>query len=374
MCPARCWSRGGLITRLADTSAQIRIRLTVLLVAGLALAAQMLGFEAILGAFLAGLLVRALGPSPELTHPLYPVKLEAVGYGLLVPVFFINSGLTLDLRGPAEHPSALAAVPAFLAALLVVRGLPALAFGSSLSRAELAGVALLQATLLPFLLAATEIGTTTGILDPVLAAGLVAAGLVSGLVFPAAALTLLARPAPSGAAPSGAAPSGAAPDPAAAVQPADSGQPPTADRPPAVSRSRTRLIGLPRSRPVDRRSRRNSCGNRGQTATIADHPPADDPLDGDCAAPVFARATSEAVESAVLHAGHEGDPLGRGEDQRCGIRLTAVANGHTAVDHSCHLYTLGRAVRAERATHPAQRILLHVASPEPHRKQDVTWR
>ncbi|MGI8815093.1 MAG: cation:proton antiporter [Pseudonocardia sp.] len=167
----------GLITRLADTSAQIRIRLTVLLVAGLALAAQMLGFEAILGAFLGGLLglllVRALDPSPELTHPLYPVKLEAVGYGLLVPVFFINSGLTLDLRGLAKHPSALAVVPAFLAALLVVRGLPALAFRSELAGRELVAVAVapLQATSLPFLLAATEIGTTTGILDPVLAAG-----------------------------------------------------------------------------------------------------------------------------------------------------------------------------------------------------------
>jgi Kef-type K+ transport system membrane component KefB len=184
----------GLISRLADTSAQIRVRLTVLLVAGLALAAQFLGFEAILGAFLAGLLVRALDPDPSETHPLYPVKLEAVGYGLLIPVFFVNSGLTLDLRGLMEHPSALASVPAFLVALLVVRGLPALAFRSSLSGRETVAVALLQATSLPFLLAATEIGVTMGKLDPALAAGLVAAGLVSVLVFPAVALGLLRTP------------------------------------------------------------------------------------------------------------------------------------------------------------------------------------
>ena len=88
-----------LVARLADTSAQIRVRWTVLAVAGLALAAQALGFEAILGAFLAGMLVRALDPDPEHTHPHYPIKLEAVGYGLLVPVFFVTSGLTLDLRG-----------------------------------------------------------------------------------------------------------------------------------------------------------------------------------------------------------------------------------------------------------------------------------
>jgi Kef-type K+ transport system membrane component KefB len=184
-----------LIVRLADTSAQIRVRLTVLLVAGLALTAQALGFEAILGAFLAGLLVRALDPEPERTHPLYPVKLEAVGFGLLVPVFFVTSGLTLDLHGLVEHPAALAAVPAFLLALLVVRGLPALAFRAELSPRELVAVAFLQATSLPFLLAAVEIGEQMGLLDPAVGAALVAAGLVSVLVFPAVALALLPRTA-----------------------------------------------------------------------------------------------------------------------------------------------------------------------------------
>ena len=186
----------GLIARLADTSAQIRVRLTVLLVAGLALAAEALGFEAILGAFLAGLLVRALDPDPVTTHPLYPVKLEAVGYGLLVPVFFVTSGLTLDLSGLIAQPAALATVPAFVLALLVVRGLPALAFRHELQHRELVAVGLLQATSLPFLLAAVAIGDEMGLLDPAVGAGLVAAGLVSVLVFPAAALALLPRRTP----------------------------------------------------------------------------------------------------------------------------------------------------------------------------------
>ncbi len=184
----------GLVARLADTSAQIRVRLTVLLVAGLALAAQMLGFEAILGAFLAGLLLRALDPEPERTHPLYPVKLDAVGYGLLVPVFFVTSGLTLDLRGLLAQPAALAVVPVFVGALLLVRGLPVVAFRRELGRRELVAAALLQATSLPLLLAAAEIGEEMGLLDPALGAGLVAAGLVSVLLFPAIALALLPRP------------------------------------------------------------------------------------------------------------------------------------------------------------------------------------
>ncbi|GAA2872611.1 cation:proton antiporter [Pseudonocardia halophobica] len=186
-----------LVTRLADTSARLRVRLTVLLVAGLTLAAEALGFEAILGAFLAGLLVRALDPDPERSHPRYPVKLEAVGFGLLVPVFFVTSGLTLDLRGLVEHPAALAAVPLFLAALLVVRGLPALAFRRELDRRELLAVGLLQATSLPFLLAAAQIGEEMGLLDPATGAALVAAGLVSVLVLPALALALLPRRVPA---------------------------------------------------------------------------------------------------------------------------------------------------------------------------------
>lgn len=92
-----------------------------------------------------------------------------------------------------EHPAALATVPEFLLALLVVRGAPALAFRRDLPRGEVLAVGLLQATSLPFLLAAVEIGREMWLLDPAVGARLVAAGLVSVLVFPAVALTMLPR-------------------------------------------------------------------------------------------------------------------------------------------------------------------------------------
>ena len=75
-----------LADRLADISAQIRIRLTVLLAAGIALGAAGLGFEAILGAFTAGVLVRMLDPSPNWPIPVTD-QLEAISFGLLIPVF-----------------------------------------------------------------------------------------------------------------------------------------------------------------------------------------------------------------------------------------------------------------------------------------------
>jgi len=182
----------GVINRLADTTAQIRIRLTVLLVAGCALAAEGLGFEAILGAFLAGILIRTIDPDPESSHPRYPVKLEAIGFGLLIPVFFITSGINIDVAGLIENPSALAGVPVFVLALLIVRGLPVFAFRRQLPGKALLAVGLLQATSLPFLLTVTAIGTDMGILEESTAAALVAAGIVSVLVFPTLALRLLA--------------------------------------------------------------------------------------------------------------------------------------------------------------------------------------
>src|SRR4051812_224485 len=90
---AEHWQRlSDLVNRLADTTAQIRVRLAVLVLIGLAAIAAKLGFEAILGAFLAGALLRLVDPEGERHHPLFRVKLEGIGFGFLIPVFFVASG------------------------------------------------------------------------------------------------------------------------------------------------------------------------------------------------------------------------------------------------------------------------------------------
>jgi Kef-type K+ transport system membrane component KefB len=180
-----------LVERLADTSAQIRIRLTVLLIAGVALAAEAMGFDAILGAFMVGVLVRSLDPEPEESLPRYPIKLEAIGYGLLIPVFVVAGGMALDVKGLIEHPWALARVPLLVTALLIVRGVPSLIFRNELPRTQLIAGSLLQATSLPFLLTVAQLGIEMGLLARTTAAALVAAGIVSVLIFPPVALRLL---------------------------------------------------------------------------------------------------------------------------------------------------------------------------------------
>ncbi|TMC27322.1 MAG: cation:proton antiporter, partial [Chloroflexi bacterium] len=162
----------------------------VLLIAFTALA-QKLGLETILAAFLAGATLRLIDEDQLRSHPNFPVKLEAIGYGFLIPVFFVSSGLQFDLRALVNSSSSLLRLPLFLIALLAVRGLPALLYRGVMQGRRLVAAGLLQATSLPFIVAATAIGLQLGLVSPATGAALVGAGLASVVVFPLAALTLL---------------------------------------------------------------------------------------------------------------------------------------------------------------------------------------
>lgn len=181
------------LTRLQDTTAQIRVRGAVLLMIGFVALALSLGLEAILGAFAAGAILSLVDRDELMTHPLLRTKLEAVGYGFVIPVFFVASGVRFDLDALLDEPGNLAMVPVFLAALVVVRALPALLYRGFVGGRRSAVAGLLQATSLPFIVAATAIGTELELLSGAQAAALVAAGLLSVVLFPASALALLTR-------------------------------------------------------------------------------------------------------------------------------------------------------------------------------------
>jgi Kef-type K+ transport system membrane component KefB len=196
---ARSMRLGEVLLRLQDTTAEIRVRFAVLLLVAFTALAERFGLESILGAFLAGAIV-ALVDRDSASHPNFRTKLEAIGYGFLVPVFFVSSGVKLDLAGLLHSPSTLVRVPVFLLALLVVRGVPALiGLRANGTRSTLA-LGLLQATSLPFIVTATQIGVTLGKITAVTAAALVCAGLLSVLIFPLLALTLLREGKPEPAA------------------------------------------------------------------------------------------------------------------------------------------------------------------------------
>jgi Kef-type K+ transport system membrane component KefB len=187
-----------LLDRLENRSAQLRVRATLTLALAFGVLAYQFGFASILGAFAAGLLVRATdltGPHP---HPQFELKLQGIGFGFLIPIFFIATGIRFDLRALVSHPSALVEVPVFLLALLVVRGLPAVAFVRMFGRRRAVAAGLMEATSLTFVIVATQIGVAARLISTATSASLLAAGLLSAAIFPTVALRLLAQPQPTG--------------------------------------------------------------------------------------------------------------------------------------------------------------------------------
>jgi Kef-type K+ transport system membrane component KefB len=184
---------GRLLNRLSDSSAQLRVRASLTLALAFGVLAYRFGFASILGAFAAGLLVRIVDLARHSPHPQFRVKLEGIGFGFLVPIFFISTGVEFPLKALLTNPAALAAVPLFLAALLLVRGLPALLYVRFAGRRRAAAAGLLQATTLTFVIVATQAGLAGEKITPTAAASLLAAGLLSAAVFPAVARRFLPR-------------------------------------------------------------------------------------------------------------------------------------------------------------------------------------
>ncbi len=186
-------------------TSQTTLRWTIVLLFALLVVASDFGLDVVLGAFLAGVVLRRWAPGDVQA---LEGKLDAVGYGFFIPVFFVSSGMGLDVRSIAEAPQRLLV---FLVLLFAVRGLPALL----IYRRDLPGVqrvqmTLLTATALPLLVALSEIGLSTGEMLPENAAALVGAGVLSVILFPGLAVALNQRAGDS-TAPSPIAPT---PDPA----------------------------------------------------------------------------------------------------------------------------------------------------------------
>jgi Kef-type K+ transport system membrane component KefB len=182
------------VARLHRTSAQISVRIAFLLLVLLVYMSEEFGLEVVLGAFLAGAMVSLLDREHVVRDTGLTEKLEGIGFGVFIPIFFVASGVRLDLDALFSSFDTIVLVPLTVIALLVVRGVPALIYGRFVPRRQALSAGLLQATSLSFVVAATQIGVEISELEPAAAAGLVTGGVISVLIFPALALRLL-RPA-----------------------------------------------------------------------------------------------------------------------------------------------------------------------------------
>jgi Kef-type K+ transport system membrane component KefB len=185
------WRGWPALERTFETSGQLAVRITVVLVFGLVLLAGKLGLDILLGGFVAGMIVRLALKGHELQ--VFESKLTAVGFGFFVPFFFVASGISFDLAalGSAE---AIGKLVLFLVLFLVVRGAPAmLLYRDVFNLRDRAALAFYSATELPLVVAITTIATETGHMKSSTAAGLVGAAMLSTLIYPFVGLALRRR-------------------------------------------------------------------------------------------------------------------------------------------------------------------------------------
>ena len=123
----------GAVAKLEDGTSQIRVRATMVIVIGFVVIAEKTGLEAILGALIAGALLSMLDGGYLRTHEAFRAKLDAIGFGFLIPVFFVASGMQLDLDALWAAPSRLILIPVVLVALLAVRSVVIVIYRRALS-------------------------------------------------------------------------------------------------------------------------------------------------------------------------------------------------------------------------------------------------
>ena len=164
------------------------LRWTVVLLFLLLAIASRFGLDVVLGAVLAGMVLRRWTRRLEVDTTSLEHKFDTVGYGIFIPIFFITSGMTLDLKALSQDPLRLLI---FFGLLLVVRGLPSLlVYRRALRLRQRVEMTFITATTMPLLIALAEIGQRDGVMLPATAAALVGAGVLSVLVYPLIAVTL----------------------------------------------------------------------------------------------------------------------------------------------------------------------------------------
>jgi Kef-type K+ transport system membrane component KefB len=185
------WRGWPALERTFESSSQLAVRVTVVLVFGLVLLAGKLGLDILLGGFVAGMITRLALKGHELQ--VFESKLTAVGFGFFVPFFFVTSGISFDLDALGSL-EAIAKLALFFVLFLVVRGAPAmLLYRGVLGARDRAALAFYSATELPLVVAITTIATETGHMKTSTAAGLVGAAMLSTLVYPFVGLALRKR-------------------------------------------------------------------------------------------------------------------------------------------------------------------------------------
>jgi Kef-type K+ transport system membrane component KefB len=185
-------SFAGVVERTMETSGQLPMRLAICTLILLAVLTRWLGLDVVVGAFVAGTVVRAA--LTEQHRKSITTRLDGLGSAFLVPIFFVTSGARLDIAGMISDPRAIAMVPVYAALMLVTRSVPALLlYRAVLSRPQRRALALHLGTQISMVVVIAGITVERGLMPGSQGAALVAAGALTTLIYPALAKRVLAK-------------------------------------------------------------------------------------------------------------------------------------------------------------------------------------
>jgi Kef-type K+ transport system membrane component KefB len=173
---------GQRLATVLPKSGEFQVRLCILIQAVFVLLASHFGLNVVIGAFAAGLIVRLF--ARETDHTSLEEKLNGIGYGFLIPFFFIVAGLRFDPSLLATGPMAAFQVVGLLILLLIIRGVPVFLYSKEMSLQDKLRFTLYSATGLPIIVIVTEIGISSELMRPERAAALLCAGMISVFLFP----------------------------------------------------------------------------------------------------------------------------------------------------------------------------------------------
>lgn len=183
-----------MVTATMGSSGQLAVRIVMVVLVFMLWVAEAFGLDVLLGAFAAGIVIRlAMDAGPHIEERVVSSKLDAIGFGFLIPFFFVVSGVKLDLKAMFADPMSLLFIPTFLVLFLLVRGLPTFLLhrkDPELRPGEAKALALFASAALPLIVVLTNTGVEAGALKTSTAAAMVTAGVCSVMLYPLIALGL----------------------------------------------------------------------------------------------------------------------------------------------------------------------------------------
>ena len=180
-----------LLAQTMQSSGQLPVRICIVLQTLLVVLAAEFGFNVVIGAFAAGMVV-SLASTGE-GGVMLRQKLDAIGYGFLIPFFFIVAGMKFDLSALWASPLVPVQIICLLVLLILVRGAPVLLYNRVLCANHKLPFALYSATGLPLIVIITELGISSGLMAADKGAVLVCTGMISVFLFPILAENLLPK-------------------------------------------------------------------------------------------------------------------------------------------------------------------------------------